>query len=177
MPQFITAAQLTSRYDWRWIGENITDTGVPSASQSAVEGSAVVADAIEDASDLVMGAAAIGSRYSEADIAAYGGRLLTRLVADLTMGLILKRRARAVEDWEKISAPYTEALEYLEQLRRGERIFWAVPDVAEAGLPGATSVRPLPGINPPTFVQCASRYFGASAVRRWGYQTGLPGCC
>jgi hypothetical protein len=177
MPSFITAAQLTSRYDWRWIAENIADDDEPAASQSAVEGSAVVADAIEDASDLVMGASAIGSRYTEADLTAYGGRLLTRLVADLTMGLILKRRARAVEDWQKIAAPYAEAMDYLEQLRRGERVFWAVPDVPEAGLPRTASTLPLPGINPPTFVQCASRYFGSSVAGRWGYWTGLPGCC
>lgn len=161
MPSFITAAQFLTRYDYRWVGQNITDTGTP-ATESGVLASPVLAALIADASDDVMAAAAVGDRYSVDDLATYGGNLLVRIVADLTMGLILKRRARAVKDEKDLSGPYTEAMDKLEALRRGERIFYAVPGVPEAGLPGTASMLPIPGINPPNWTQQANRYFGSS---------------
>jgi hypothetical protein len=150
VPSFLTNAEFLVRYDARWVGKQLLDTGavsVPSdIADPAGAGGAVVAEFIAEASELVMAAAAVGARYTEDDLTTHGGKLLKRLVADLAMGLILKRRVRASKDEDSFSLPYREALDYLEQLRRGERIFYQVPDVPEAGLPGTADM--LPGAAP-----------------------------
>jgi hypothetical protein len=180
MPSFMTNAQFLVRYDWRWVAKNLLD-GPSAASSStpptlgALESSsgagAVLAVLIEEASELVMAAAAVGNRYTAADLTAYGGQLLLRVVADLTMGLVLKRRARATTDLEQQFQPYSEALDYLEQLRRGERIFYAVPDVPQAGVPSTATMVPTPGVNCPLITTQANRYFG------FGPGANPGGCC
>ena len=161
---FITNAQFLVRYDARWVGKNMLDDGTAaSAADLADEGSvpgARLEQLIQEASELVMAAGAVGARYSVSDLVTYGGQLLVRIVSDLTVGLILKRRARALTDENQLSGPYAEAMGYLEQLRRGERIFWAVPDVPEAGLPGTGTMLPTPGFQPPLWTQYATRVFG-----------------
>lgn len=171
MPTFITNSQFLVRYDARWVGKNITDTGVAATQAEMIDPlsgpGSVIAAFTAEASEIVMAAAAVGARYSEADLTTYGGQLLVRIVSDLTMGLILKRRARATQDAEALSQPYAEALEYIEQLRRGERIFFNVPDVPEAGLPGTADMNNLPGFGPPTLSQESVRYFGYPAGGCW----------
>lgn len=165
---FATASDLTNRFDWRWIAKNILDgstanTSYPTPTLAEVLASGVVSAALDDASDLVMAAAAIGDRYSVADLTGYGGNLLIRITCNLAMGLILMRRGRAVTDEEALSKPYTEALEYLEQLRRGERIFFAVPDVPAAGLPGTASM--TPPLCAPPLISANGRIFGTIGNR------------
>lgn len=184
MISFCSNSQFLLRYDGRWVGKNVLDDGtaatVADLADPLTTGGAVLAAFIAEASEDVMAAAAVGARYSVDDISTYGGSLLVRIVSDLTMGKILKRRARAVTDEKSLSGPYDEALAYLEQLRRGERIFYAVPDVPEAGLPGSTPMNPITlngvpiitsqgtiGIGPCTWVNSARRYFGY----------GAGGCC
>ena len=174
---FVTNTAFLTRYDYRWIAKNITDTGV-AASLTALQNEATgpgltLQTLIEEASEMVMAAAAVGARYSLADLTTYGGSLLVRIVCDLTMGLVLKRRGRPTEDAESLSQPYAEALEYLELLRRGERIFYAVPDVPEAGLPGTATMEPTPGVDPPSLTQEAVRYFGYPAGGFTQYPWGL----
>lgn len=161
---FVTNTAFLQRYDWRWIAKNTTDTGVAASltdlqNENSAPGG-ILQTFLDEASEMVMGAAAVGARYSQDDLTIYGGSLLVRIVCDLTMGLVLKRRGRPTEDAESLSQPYAEALEYLELLRRGERIFFNVPDVPEAGLPGTATMEPTPGIDPPTISQQAGRYFG-----------------
>lgn len=182
MTPFLSNDDMLKRYDWRWIAKNVTDgttlTNNVAATlaelQGATGGGAVLTILITEASELLMGAAAVGARYTENDLRTYGGSLLTRIVADLTMGLILKRRARALTDEDELSKPYAEALAYLEQLRRGERIFWAVPNVPEAGLPESASMEPRVGIDPPTQSMMAGRYFGFPAAYPNGVYPGNP---
>lgn len=181
MTTFVSNAQFLVLYDGRWVGKNVLDDGTASTVASLQDptspGGLVLAALILEASEMLMAAAAVGARYSITDIATYGGSLLIRIVSDLTMGLILKRRARALSDEAALSGPYAEALQYLEQLRRGERIFFAVPDVPEAGLPGSTPMEPfnlngvpitnpapgVVGIGPCNWVNSARRYFGYGA--------------
>lgn len=170
---FLTNEQFLVRYDWRWVAKNVLDSQYGSGDASVAtradllddssDAGSVLAALIEEASEVLMAAAAVGARYSVSDLTTYGGSLLLRIVSDLTLGLILKRRARAAEDVAKMAPSYAEALEYLEQLRRGERIFFAVPEVPEAGLPDTASMNPVPGVNPPTVTQMSQRYFGAPA--------------
>ena len=183
MDSFITAAQLFDRLDWRWIAKNILDG--PSASTSIAPPSLAdlldtntVAGArlyqlMKDASEKLMGAAAIGARYTVDELTQYGGNLLVSTVAGLSIGPILSRRTRAVSDEKVLNAMYTEAVEYVEQLRRGERIFFQVPDVPEAGLPESADMAPGP-LAPPNFSAQASRYFGCPAAND-GVQSNTSG--
>jgi hypothetical protein len=181
MAAFVTNEEFFVAYDWRWVAKQVLD-GVSASSSAAPPGLAelqststpagsVVYTLIQQASDLVLAAATIGGRYSPDDVSAYGGTLLKRITCDLTMGLVLKRRAMAMADLEKLFKPYAEALEYLELLRRGERIFYAVPGVTpEAGIPSTASMLPQPGVNCPIITTQASRYFGNGPVNG-------TGCC
>lgn len=180
MPSFLTNTEMTTRYDWRWLAQNLVEgatiTGAVTpptlAILQGVSGAgATLATLIEDASDLVMGAAAIGNRYSVDDVTTYGGSLLKWLTAGLTLGGVLKRRVRASDQDAAFAKAYEEALEYLELLRRGERIFYAVPDVPEAGVPGTAGMVPLPGFGPPYMSQNA-RIFGCTTANQrypWGW--------
>ncbi len=168
MPAFATGADLTVRYDWRWIGNNITDSGTP-ANESQVINSPIIAILIAEASEDVMAAAAVGNRYTVQDLQQYGGLLLTGIVCALVMGKILKRRARAAKDEEALTLSYTEALGYLEQMRRGERIFYSVPDVAEAGVPHTANMAPPLGFGQPLITD-EVRFFGTVGFdRNYGY--------
>lgn len=115
-----------------------------------------------DASEILMSAASVSARYSVNDLLQYGGNLLINITCGLTFGIILKRRGRAVTTSKMISDAYTEALGYLEQLRRGDRIFALVPCVPQAGLPGTANMTPCPGVpfSGPDITQVSSRYFG-----------------
>src|SRR5262245_13698077 len=148
MPSFITNSQFLVRFDYRWVAKNVLDDGtapsLASLQDPLTSAGSVLASFIEESSDDVMAAAAIGKRYTLDDVTTYGGALLNRLTGDPTMCKILKRRGRATEDDKSLSQPYAEALQYLELLRRGERIFYAVPNVPEAGLPGTATMCPSP---------------------------------
>lgn len=177
MDSFITNQQFFDRYDGRWIGKNINDDGTAATITEMTAISSLgpppwlipvytnpsgqrVQQLLMDASEELMSAAAVGARYTEDQLREFGGNLLLNIVSGLAIGVILQRRGRAVEDFEKLSASYTLARERVEELRRGERIFFNVPDVPEAGLPGVASSNPLPGIDPPLLTQAAVRYFG-----------------
>lgn len=172
---FITNEVFLKRYDWRWVAKNVLDGATANTSAALptkadlededTEAGSVLYECIFDASEMVMAAAAVGARYTVEDLMPSGdypggGRLLRRIVADLTMGFILQRRGRAIADEQSLSGPYNEAVAYVEQLRRGERIFFQVPDVPEAGLPDVAAMDPIPGLNSQLLTQDAYRYFG-----------------
>ena len=181
MAAFVTNDEFMVRDDWRWVAKNLLDG--PSASSSVAPPSqaemglsstpagSVLYALIEEASDMVLAAATIGGRYSADDVATYGGSLLKRITCNLTMGLVLLRRGRSTKDLEEQFQPYQDALEYLELLRRGERIFFSVPGVTpEAGVPGSATMVPTPGVNCPLITTQASRYFGTGPINN-------TGCC
>lgn len=160
---FITNNQFLDRYDWRWVAENILDDDRDATlnqllSPTTTAGKRLREFALE-ASEMVLAAARVGARYSEGDLRSHGGYLLIRIVADLMIAPILKRRNRALSDESQLSKSYNEALQYLELLRRGERIFWAVPNVPEAGLPTTTSLVDNP-FTAPLITDHAVDYFG-----------------
>lgn len=176
MTPFATNQQFLDRHDGRWVAKNMLDDNTaPTVAQlanTATAAGARLEQLITDASEKLMSAAAVGARYTVADLVTYGGNLVISITCDLAVGPILKRRGRSVDNYEKYSAAYTEACDYVEQLRRGERIFFAVPDVPEAGLPASADM--APGIfNPPNIAAQAGRYFGCPAAAD-GYQNRFP---
>lgn len=179
MLPFITNLEFLDRFDWRWIAMQITEatSGAALAAtyaqliDTSSTAGARLQTLITDAAEELMSAAAVGARYSEADLRTYGGNLVKNINAGLAVGPILERRNRAVTDWEKISASYTKAKERVEELRRGERIFFAVPDVPEAGLPASADMTPGP-LDCPTISSQAGRYFGTPATGGCGPNSG-----
>lgn len=169
MAAFVTNARFLQTYDWRLVAKNILDGDTASSSaapptkgelESNSRSGLILSRFLEQASEMTMAAAAVGNRYSVSDLTTYGGELLVRIVCDLAIGLILKRRGRALSDQDALSRSYQESLEYLEQLRRGERIFFAAPGVPEAGVPATATMIPT---QPPLFTGRAIRYFGYPA--------------
>lgn len=183
MTPFLTNTQFLDRVDWRWVAKNILDSATVSSSSATPPTYSELIDTgstagarleqlITDASEKLMAAAAVGARYTEDDVRTHGGNLVLSIVSGLSVGPILQRRVRATSDESSLNLMYTEALDYIEQLRRGERIFFAVPNVPEAGLPGHPTMNPLPP-EPPTLAQQAGRYFGCPAAGP-GYPGGNP---
>jgi len=126
---------------------------------------------IGDASEMLASAATVSARYSINDLLTYGGNLLVNITAGLSMGPILKRRTRPVTANKMISDGYNDAMTYIEQLRRGDRIFAMVPDVPEAGLMSTTTMISCIPCGGADITQVSQRYFGQ------GLNPGTDGRC
>lgn len=173
MSQFITNTELTYHIDYRRIGDLLTQdnerASLATITDSSSSSGAIVLLMIQTASEQIVAAATVGNRYTRDildNLAATGtgsAFLLKRLTAMLTFGLLVSRRALPPEQVAAMAPEFQAAQEYLELLRRGDRIFFDVPDVAEAGLPTTASMTPtaLAG-GPPTWTQTAGRFFGCS---------------
>jgi hypothetical protein len=166
---FCLNQDVLNRFDGRWIGMNILDNGQSATIAQLTDpvfplpytGPALLLqNLIGDASEFLMSAAAVGARYAVTDLQTYGGNLLINITAGLSMGPILKRRSRPVTANKMISDAYTEAMQYIEQLRRGDRIFAMVPNVPQAGLPGLAYMTPFVPFGGPDVTQVTQRYFG-----------------
>lgn len=142
MASYATPADLTTRYDVTTIKDLASDTGEPIAD---VTTDVVVLAALADASGKIDAALSVSQMYDpEDDLEALTGNslaLLKRICCQLAMAFLLGRRPEKFAQ-ESISRAKQEAEEYLEMLRRGERVFGSAAHEA-AGLPtidGMTSV-------------------------------------
>ena len=120
---YCTPAQAVQCYDVRSLGDFLSDTGTRLVPGDVLASPTLV-KVLKEASGMVETAALAGNRYTAADLAALAGtnagELLSRIVADLAIGLIIRRRPHL----DKAVPPqYGEALEWLKQLRSGEKIF------------------------------------------------------
>lgn len=171
---FATNEQVLDRFDGRWIGQNILDNGQSATVADLIDPLTTaytrLQNLIGDASEMLLSAASVSARYSISDLQTYGGNLLVNITAGLAMGPILKRRGRAVTTNKMISDAFNEAMSYIEQLRRGDRIFAMVPNVPEAGLGFTTGMSGC----------CTVPYGGADITamsgRYFGVSSGAGGC-
>lgn len=158
---------------------NIMDDGTRATKAQllnvATEAGARLYALLQDASEELMAAALVGARYTEDEVRQYGGNLVVSIVSGLTLGPILERRVRAVSDTKSFSWMYQRAAQRVEELRKGERIFWAVPNVPEAGQPEVADSTPLPGLECPTLVGDSPRYFGDTGACNGGQASEYPG--
>lgn len=177
MTPLITNAIFFDYCDHRWIAKNILDDNTAATLADMLDTNTTAGARLERlitaASEQLMSAASVAARYSEDDVRTYGGELSRMITAGLAIGPILDRRGRAVENYDKMSAQYNKATDYIEQLRRGERIFFAAPGVPEAGLPASADMAP-DLLNPPNIAAQAGRYFGCPAASD-GYQSRFGG--
>lgn len=161
---YATGAELVVRYDARRIAQLVADDGQQVASGS-VAAHAVVEALLEDATAAINSAVYVGKRYVAADLSsgltASGGYLLKRLCCDLAFGYLVARRGLAADEVGKLAPRYAEALQYLDLLRQGERIFdTADGSHAEAGLMDHKPVGALDPNNVNSIVFNMAPFFG-----------------
>lgn len=163
---YLTPSQFVARYDSRRVCQLISDSGTPaSVSDLTTNGTAanlVLMQLILEASSLIDAACSVGKRYSRSDLEALidtetatlasGSAtqdeknasikkvaLLHRLCADLTWGNLIARRGFAAEAIREQAPMYEGALNMLEQLYQGARVFDL--DVnQQAGVPDNTII-------------------------------------
>src|SRR5688572_11874066 len=156
---YCTIGEFLDRYDRRIIADWLSDTGVK-LTTDALNSSTRLTEILQDASGLVESACLVGEKYRPEDLAALTGnskRFLMRLVADLAIGMIRGRRGYNEE--EGVMPQHKAALEMLENIRNGERIF-GLAEVMTAGNPTSEFIteQDLEQTNLSTFQ--ARRFFG-----------------
>jgi len=124
-----------ARYDTRTIQDLASDTGTE-VSVSALSTDPNVTAALLDASGRMDAAILTGKQYTPAQLAALTGNSLAlrrRICCDLAMFFLMSRRPEKYGA-ESLKAAQDAAEEYLERLRKGERIF-EVTTIQDAQLP------------------------------------------
>lgn len=120
MSQYALNSDFVTRYDMRPVADLLSDTGSPVAP-SQVLTNTVLTTILQDASADVDAALFRGNRYTPAqltDLSATSATLLTRLVCDMAM-LYLKRRRGKFN--AEADGKWAEAIEAkLESIRNGE---------------------------------------------------------
>tara|TARA_Y100000310_G_scaffold199050_1_gene199033 strand:- start:3960 stop:4466 length:507 start_codon:yes stop_codon:yes gene_type:complete len=133
MASYAAPGDLTDRFDATVIKDLVSDTGEP---VDDVTGDDKVLAALADASGRVDAALLTGGLYSTDDLEGFTGNnlaLLKRITCELAMAYLLGRRQEKYGDdyFRRINK---SAEEYLERLRKGERLF-GLPASIRAGLP------------------------------------------
>lgn len=133
MAAYATPDDLAARFDRRSLEDLASDAGVPVVDLST---DPQILAALEDAAGLIEAACLVAGLYTADDLAGLAANaraLLKRLNCELAMVLLLARRP------EKYGGDYYRAMreateEYLDRLRKGERLFGLAPQI-DAGMP------------------------------------------
>ena len=131
---YATPADFLARYDARIVGDIVADDGVQVSSSGLLTDPNLLAS-LADASGDVESACLFGERYTPDDLAALTGNsqsLLKRIVCDVAMAYLLKRRPSA--DPQNDIARLEAAERILERLRKGEQVFYRGDDIDPAGV-------------------------------------------
>ena len=167
---YCPASTLFEFHDWNQCADLLRDGDGPRPTRlrlldpASREGE-MLAGLLLAASGELESAALVGRRYAAADLAGLAGAGLSRLqkvVADLAFWSLVQRRQPAGGD-PKTCPGAVQALEELDRLRNGERIF-SFDESAGAGLPSVSQLGVDRHAVP--LVEAAWRYFG-------GHRTGV----
>jgi len=148
---YASGSDMVARFDYRTLGDLLTDTGVR-LSKSEVVASSVLATLLDDAAGEIESALRVGQRYSVADLTGLTGNslaLLKRINCAIAMKLCWERRAYLNSNQETSRDEDSEkARRMLDRLRKGEAIF-NLDAVADAGLPSLSvpSVSTIQSVN------------------------------
>lgn len=130
---YATPADLVARKDQRTLADLASDTGTPSTD---VLTDPVIQAALDDASGKVESALMNGQLYSLDDIAGFTGNslaLLKRITCEVAMAYLLARRPGYDEDGYKKALDAAD--EWLNQIRKGERVFGDATSQLAASVP------------------------------------------
>lgn len=170
---FLTATEFLDRYDARLSRQRLLDRGqdadLEDLTDESTDAGRRLRTAIDDAEGLLVSAAAVGTRYRVKDLldvvnagVSASASTIKRVVADLALGIVLKRRSLPAEEFKQLAPGYDEAVAFLQLIRSGERVFPDIPGVPEAGLPSIGSNVPGQSLVPPPLLwtQTGGRLFG-----------------
>jgi phage gp36-like protein len=141
---YASSSDLTARYDSRIIRDLASDTGTP-VSEGALATDTRVSAALDDASGRIDSALTVARIYSTDDLDALTGNslaLLKRITCELAMAFLISRRQEKMLDGSTAEVEQ-KGEDYLDRLRKGERLFGEAEAAKDAGLPsvdGPTSV-------------------------------------
>jgi len=157
---YATPTQLLQHYDARQIGDLVGDVGTRVSSASLLTDVNVQA-ALDRASGEIEAACLVAGKYTPDDLNILTGMALALrvgLCVDLAYWFLQIRRFPKSE----ITEGYRAAMEKLDRLRLGERIF-GLQEVANAGLPNTTFVNQgdIDALDLTTTI--TKRYFGRRA--------------
>ncbi len=141
---YISPDEFLSRFDSNLVGELVSDQNLQ-VNSTDLSTNPVLLTILADVSGMLESAACVGKRYGSEDLTAMAtsgtvsGQYLKRVCANLAIGMLRQRRGM-IESDEK-GGPYIQALEALDKLRNGERIF-TFAETEEAGLPSNVTLSP-----------------------------------
>lgn len=155
---YATPADITARYDLRTLGDWCGDQG-RRVDPVSLKTDTNMLTALADASGDIESACFVSAKYSADDLNALTTQslsLLKRICSDIACGYLASRRPDLNNPYE---TRYLQALEKLEQLRNGQRIF-SLLEHAEAGLIDSEVETPIDveARNMTTLI--SRRYFG-----------------
>ncbi len=166
---YATPSDLLIRYDWRSVGQLVSDNGIAVSSSAAVALSPILTPMLQQAAGMVEAACTRAGNYvinptatpPINDLAVLNNnskQVLVGLVCDLAMWLIWLRRPRMTAS-DQPPAQCKMALEMLDSLASGERIFGILEHQA-AGAMNLTIDTPADVEHRHGVVVQARRYFG-----------------
>ena len=164
---YCTAAEMLSLHDWEAVAAYCHDSDGPRPQRAtllnpATPAGAILSRALSAASGRIDSAVRCGKRYSPQDLAGLTGTArdyLVKLTADVAYWTVAQRRAPVGSSPDNVPG-VKDALEDVQQLAKGERIFGLV-EPAEAGLPVAV----VPPARRRPAVERAGRLYGTHGQR------------
>ncbi len=133
---YASPGDLVDRYDERTISELLSDTEEPVADITSNDKLLAI---LAGASGRVDAALLVSGNYTTDELTSLTGNslaLLKDIVCDLAMGRLLRRRPEKIGA-DSIAAASQDAEDYLDRLRKGERLF-DVGSHVDAGQPEVT---------------------------------------
>lgn len=133
---FATPTDFTTCYDFRLIGDLITDEldAVEDLTVEEVQANAKVQAVLNQSSGEIVTNLIVGGRYTEADLTGLSGYSrdhLIRINCDIAMGLLIQRRPNKIN--QEVAASITDqARKHILAMRKGENVF-GIPEIVEAG--------------------------------------------
>lgn len=165
---YLSATECLKRVDWRVFADLCSDDGTRLFDQATVAGSVNFLALLDDASGMVEQACFVAKAYTHDDLtalvaaASVGRAALYRLIARLAVVLAYERRPDLKRE---VPATYQTALDDLQMLREGARIF-SFTETQEAGLTESHVETPAEVVERGGTVVLAERFFGTRGRRR-----------
>jgi hypothetical protein len=154
----ISPAEFLRRYDRRRVAQLLADDGVP-VEDDELEENETLQLLLLDSTQMLASAVMVGKRYSQDDLYYLAGmtktgdtyaerdteidgvevplspdrHLVRRIISDLVYGELVSRRGYSADEINNLAPKYGLALQQLQLLRDGERIFSTVDQVPETG--------------------------------------------
>jgi len=146
MAAYLQSSDFILQYDVNRICQLLSDdlAGAP-IDQATLPTNPTLNAIIAEASAMFDSAALVDNRYQTSDLASAAitytgttgavGALIRRTVGNLTWGLLNARRGLSEQELSELAPLYNDALSFLEEMRRGERVL-NIDGGPAAGLPG-----------------------------------------